>query len=94
VHCGRNARDTSFRKNRIGGSLKSKVGEGFRVGRGGRSLRFRPALVGRALGSRGFRPRRRQETQNRQRRRQPFDFAGNRQGKGDYNDDKAGKRVL
>jgi protoporphyrinogen oxidase len=57
VRCNRNARDISFRKNRIGGSLKSKVGKGFRVGRGGRSLRNRSALAERALGSRGFRPR-------------------------------------
>jgi hypothetical protein len=45
----------SFRKNRIRGSLQSKVGEGIRVGRGGRSLRDRSAFAGRALDSREFR---------------------------------------
>jgi hypothetical protein len=54
VRCDRNARDISFRKNGIRDSLQSKVGEGFRVGRGGRSLRDRPALAGRALDSREF----------------------------------------
>jgi hypothetical protein len=34
--------------------LKSKVGKGFRVGRGGRSLRDRSALAGRGLGSKGI----------------------------------------
>jgi hypothetical protein len=43
VRRDRNAREISFRKNRTRGSLQSKVGEGFRVGRGGRSLRDRSA---------------------------------------------------
>ena len=38
LRCHPDAREISFRKNRIRGSLQSKVGEGFRVGRGGRSL--------------------------------------------------------
>jgi len=45
----------SLLKNRIRGSLKSKVGEGFR---GGRSLRNRSTLAGRALASQGIRARR------------------------------------
>ncbi|MFZ1962267.1 MAG: hypothetical protein WAU78_02140 [Roseiarcus sp.] len=71
----------SFRKNRIRGSLQSKVGEGFRVGRSGRSLCDRPALAGRGLASRRIRTRRLQEGQNRWSRRQRVDFVGNRQGK-------------
>jgi hypothetical protein len=50
VHCDRNARDISFRKNRIRDSLQSKVGEGVRVGRGGRSLGDRPALASARFG--------------------------------------------
>jgi len=71
----------SFRKNRIRGSLQSKVGEGFRAGRGGRSLRDRSALAERALGSRRISTRRLREGRNRRSRRQPADFVGNRQGK-------------
>ncbi|MGD1015657.1 MAG: hypothetical protein ABR863_04360 [Roseiarcus sp.] len=36
----------SFRKNRIRDSLQAKVGEGFRVGCGGRSLGARRARFG------------------------------------------------
>jgi hypothetical protein len=54
VGCDRNARDISFRKNRIRGSLQSKVGEGFRGGGSGQSLCNRSALAGRALDSREF----------------------------------------
>jgi hypothetical protein len=70
-----------FLKNRIRDSLQSKVGEDVRVGRGGGSLHDRSALAGRGFGSKGFQPRRLQEEQNRRRRRQAFNFAGNRQGK-------------